>query len=90
MSSSLYSHLITVSEKLVAKRHNELSKEDTPTCTRLYPTLEMLMSDWEDLLENEEYKPVHDALRAGIALLEKYYRRSDDTNVYFISHSMSS
>jgi hypothetical protein len=47
----------------------------------------MLMSDWEELLENEEYELVHDALRAGIALLEKYYRRSDDTNAYFISHS---
>ena len=76
-----------MSAKLVAKRHNELSEEDTPTCTRLYPTLEMLMSDWEELLENEEYELVHDALRAGIALLEKYYRRSDDTNAYFISHS---
>ena len=76
--------------KLVAKRHNELSKEDTPTCSRLYPTLEMLMSDWEELLENKGFEPVHDALRAGIALLEKYYRRADDTNAYFISHSKSS
>ena len=48
--------------------------------------LEMLMSDWEDLLEDEEYEPVHDALRAGITLLEKYYRRADDTDAYFISH----
>jgi hypothetical protein len=47
----------------------------------------MLMSDWEDLLENDEYTPVHDALRAGIMLLKKYYRRADDTDVYFISHS---
>ena len=73
----------------MAKRHNELSKEDNPTCNRLYPTLEMLMSDWEDLLENEEFEPVHNALRAGIALLEKYYCRADDTNAYFISHSKS-
>lgn len=50
----------------------------------------MLMSDWEELLENDDFEPVHDALRAGIALLEKYYRRADDTNAYFISHSKSS
>jgi hypothetical protein len=45
--------------------------------------LELLMSEWEDRLDDEEYKPVHDALRAGIALLEKYYHRADDsgTNV---------
>ena len=76
--------------KLIAKRHNELSKEDSPTCTRLYPTLEMLMSDWEELLENDAFEPVHSALRAGIALLEKSYRRADDTKAYFISHSKSS
>jgi len=43
--------------------------------------LELLMSEWEDLLDNVEYEPVHHALRAGITLLEKYYRRADDTDV---------
>ena len=28
----------------------------------------MLMPDWEELLKNEAFEPVHDALRAGIAL----------------------
>jgi len=88
-SSPLDSHLILVPVKLVAKRHNELSKDDIPTCTQLYPTLEMLMSDWEELLESEEYDPVHNALCAGVTLLEKYYHLADDTNTYFISHSKS-
>jgi len=48
--------------------------------------MELLMSEWEELLENQEYEPVHGALRAGISLLEKYYRRADDTDVYFIAH----
>ena len=48
--------------------------------------LELLMSEWEDLLCKSEYERVHDALRAGIALLEKYYRRADDTDAYFIAH----
>ena len=47
----------------------------------------MSMSDWEELLENEEFESVHNALHASIALLKKYYCRADDTNVYFISHS---
>jgi hypothetical protein len=47
------------------------------------------MSEWEDRLEKEEFEPVHDALRAGIKLLEKYYRRADDTDVYFIAHGMA-
>ena len=53
---------------------------------RVLPMLELLMSEWEELLENEEYGPVHVALQAGISLLEKYYRRTDDTDVYFIAH----
>lgn len=48
--------------------------------------MELLMSKWEELLEDMEYKPVHHALKAGIALLEKYYRRADDTDAYFIAH----
>lgn len=51
--------------------------------------LELLMSEWEDLLDDDEYEPVHHALRAGIALLEKYYRRANNTDVYFIAHGKS-
>jgi hypothetical protein len=51
--------------------------------------LELLMSEWEDLLDDVEYEPVHDALKAGITLSEKYYRRADDTDVYFIAHGKS-
>lgn len=47
------------------------------------------MSKWEDLLEDNEYEPVHNALQAGITLLEKYYRHSDDTDVYFTAHGKS-
>jgi len=46
------------------------------------------MSDWEELLDKDDFEPVHDALRAGITLLEKYYRRADDTDAYFISHGV--
>ena len=48
--------------------------------------LELLMSEWENLLKEMEYEPVHHALRVGIALLEKYYHCADDTDVYFIAH----
>ena len=50
----------------------------------------MLMSDWENLLDKPDFAPVHGALRAGIELLEKYYRRADDTDAYFISHGACS
>jgi hypothetical protein len=74
----------------VAARHNELSNEELATCTRVLPMMELLLSEWEDLLDNIEFEPVHHALRAGIALLEKYYRRADETDAYFIVHGESS
>jgi hypothetical protein len=48
--------------------------------------MELLISKWEELLEEVEYEPVHHALKDGIALLEKYYCRADDTDAYFIAH----
>ena len=48
--------------------------------------LELLMSEWEELFDDLEYEPVHEGLRAGVKLLEKYYRRTDETDVYFIAH----
>ena len=48
--------------------------------------LELLMSEWEELIDNPEYEPVREGLQAGVMLLEKYYRRTDDTDVYFIAH----
>jgi hypothetical protein len=71
---------------VVAAHHNELSNEELATCTRVLPMLELLISKWEDLLTNPEYLPVHSALEAGIALLEKYYWQADDTDAYFIAH----
>ncbi len=46
----------------------------------------MLQSKWDDLLENERYKPVHEALAAGLENMAKWYRKADDTSIYFISH----
>ncbi len=46
----------------------------------------MLQGKWEELLENERYGPVHDALVAGLENMAKWYRKASDTSIYFISH----
>ena len=48
--------------------------------------LELLMSEWEELIDNPEYEPVCEGLQDGVKLLEKYYQRTDDTDVYFNVH----
>ena len=74
--------------QVILDQHNEISNEELATCTRVLPMLELLMSEWEELIENKEYELVHVALQAGISLLEKYYHHADDTDVYFIAHGM--
>jgi hypothetical protein len=48
--------------------------------------LELLISEWEDLLNKSEYEPIHGTLKAKIALLVKYYQHADDIDAYFIMH----
>ena len=48
--------------------------------------LELLMFEWEELINNLEYEPVHEGLQDGVKFLEKYYQRTDDTDVYFNAH----
>ena len=48
--------------------------------------LGLLIYEWEDLSSKQEYLPLHDMLKAGIALLKKYYWWADDTDTYFIAH----
>jgi len=55
-------------------------------CYKVFPLLEMLQSKWEELLENEQYKPVHHALAASLENMVKWYCKADDTSIYFISH----
>jgi hypothetical protein len=50
----------------------------------------MLLSDWEDLVDDPEYATVSDALTAGLQIMKKYYRLADESDVYFISHGKSS
>ena len=46
----------------------------------------MLLSDWEDLVDDPEYATVSGALTAGLETMKKYYRLADESDVYFISH----
>ena len=59
------------------------------TCHKVFPILERLQSEWEALLDDAEYEPVHHALEAGLKNMQKWYRKTDDTSIYFVSHGKS-
>jgi hypothetical protein len=46
----------------------------------------MLQTQWEDLVDDEQYTPVRTALAAGLKNMQKWYRTADDTSIYFVSH----
>ncbi|KAJ3492900.1 hypothetical protein NLJ89_g11143 [Agrocybe chaxingu] len=72
--------------KVPASVHVELSSEKVPTAQRVLPHIERLQSDWEEKLADPEYAPVAHALEAGLANMLKWYRKTDDTSIYFVCH----
>ena len=77
-------------DQILAETHGGLSAHQTPTIHKVFPLLEKVQSSWEALLENHEYQPVNHALEAGLQNMRKWYRKTDDTSIYFISHGNES
>src|SRR6266481_6929929 len=46
--------------------------------------LEFLQTRWEELLDDEEFAPVHHGIEAGLKNLSKWYCKLDEMDVYFI------
>ena len=52
---------------------------------RTLPTLELMQEKWEALLESPKHQPVHEGIERGLDNLHKWYRKTDDTDIYFIA-----
>ena len=57
-----------------------------PTCHKVFLLLEKIQMEWEDLCDNPQYHPVQEAIQAGLDIMEKWYQKTDDTSIYFVSH----
>lgn len=55
-------------------------------CYKVYPLLRWLQSKWEGLCDDPSYAPVKHALEAGLKNMKKWYKKTDETSIYFISH----
>lgn len=69
-------------EPSTAQQQFSLSKE--PTVSRTIPVLEFLQQSWGNMATVTKFHEVEDSLHAGLKNLEKWYRKTNDTNVYFI------
>jgi hypothetical protein len=52
--------------------------------------MERVMSKWEAMASDNKYSLVKHAIEAGLANLIKWYRKTDETSVYFVAHGVSS
>jgi hypothetical protein len=74
--------------QIVADTHGELSAHKTSTIHMVFPLIEKVQSRWESCCLDPVYAPVKLALEAGLKNMSKWYRKADDTSIYFISHGM--
>ncbi|PPR02389.1 hypothetical protein CVT24_002051 [Panaeolus cyanescens] len=69
-----------------AKMHAQLASQSQPTLQHVYPLLEKLMSDWDDMINDPKYAPIKHAIQAGVDNMVKWYRKTDESSIYFIAH----
>lgn len=82
-------HLIGLARdvlKVAADLHADLSAQKSPTLQRVYPLIEKLMSQWEQMAKKPKYAPLKHAIQAGLENMYKWYRKTDDSSAYFIAH----
>jgi hypothetical protein len=56
-----------------------------PTLSRTIPVLEFLQETWENMANHDRFIEIATGIEAGLENLGKWYRKTDDTNAYFIS-----
>lgn len=61
---------------------------NVPTLGRTIPVLEFLQESWDNMARHEKFSNVSDAISAGMENLNKWYRKVDDTDAYFIALGM--
>lgn len=60
-----------------------MSKEKNPVLAGAIPTIERFMTNWERLaVKQPRLAP---AIRAGLKVANKYYRKMDDTQAYVVA-----
>ena len=81
--------LLTVWTQHPAQAQQRFSSERTPTVSRVFPTIEFLLSSLEAAQKDTKFKSIKHAIAAGVSNLEKWYRKLDACNVYAVCNGMS-
>jgi len=69
-------------EPATAKQTFSSARE--PTVWRTIPVLEFLLQSWENMAELPRFSEVEHAIQKGLENINKWYRKVNDTDAYFI------
>jgi hypothetical protein len=67
-----------------ANAQQSFSASKDPTVWHAIPVLEFLQELWENMANHPKFYDIEESIRVGLQNLQKWYRRIDDMNVYFI------
>ncbi|KAG2132718.1 uncharacterized protein EDB93DRAFT_1309292, partial [Suillus bovinus] len=67
-----------------ATAQQTFSSAKHPTAWQMIPTLECLADRWQEMANNIQYAPIADAIKQGLKNVNKYYKKTSDSDVYFI------
>ncbi|RDB20358.1 hypothetical protein Hypma_012704 [Hypsizygus marmoreus] len=80
----LLSLILEVLEE-AANAQEQFSSEIDPSVWRILPTYEYFMSQWRNLADRPDMKPIRHAILLGVKHLEKYYNKSDNSSANILS-----
>ncbi|KAJ3965333.1 hypothetical protein EV361DRAFT_810877, partial [Lentinula raphanica] len=63
----------------------EVSLHKTVSIYKAIPAFEVLLTQWENMLQDTRYQLYHSAVEAGLKKLQKYYTRFDEKPAYILS-----
>ena len=64
--------------------HQSFSSSQSPTVWHTIPVLECLQETWENMAKHPKFSEISDTIHAGLGNLGKWYKKTDNTDVYFI------
>ena len=67
-----------------ANAQQSFSTSSHPTVWRTIPVLEFLQETWGDMATSSKFGSISPSIDAGLKNLSKWYRKTDDTSVYFV------
>ncbi|KAJ6524840.1 hypothetical protein B0H10DRAFT_2249520 [Mycena sp. CBHHK59/15] len=81
-----WDHLTKMHEVLQepANIQQSFSSSKYPTVWRTLPLLEALRETWTNMAATEKFQGMRESINAGLDNLEKWYTKTDDTDVYFV------